>query len=130
MGGEGMFTVKDYRDALSEGYLLASRCRRCGAVQLPPRPICPKCGSGDLEAFKAPKRGRVAAYTVIHVPPSRFKGEEPYAVAVVELLEGVRVSGRMLDVSEADLRVGLEVEADFIKLGEEILLCFRPLKHP
>ncbi len=125
-----MFTVKDYKDALAQGYLLASKCKRCGSVQLPPRPLCPKCGSEELEELSVPKHGRIAAYTVIHVPPSRFKGEEPYAIAIVELLEDVRISGRILDVSEADLRIGLEVEADFIKSGEEILLCFKPLKRP
>lgn len=125
-----MFSVKDFRDALEGGYLLASRCRGCGDVRLPPRPLCPRCGSGDLEEFKAPKLGRVVAYTVIHVPPPRFKGEEPYTVAVVELLEEVRVSGRLLDISEGDLQIGLEVEADFIKFWGETLLCFKPLRRP
>lgn len=128
-----MFTVKDYREALEEGYLLASKCERCGAIHLPPRPVCPKCCSRKLERFRASKRGRVAAYAVIHIPPSRMRGEEPYAVAIVELMEGMKLSGRLLGISTCEeIDTGIEVKVDFIKVGDKTLPCFRPLRvtHP
>jgi len=52
-------------------------------------------------------RGRVAAFTVQHVPSDEFLNEAPYAYVVVELDEGGRVTGWMPTVkTESDLAIG------------------------
>jgi len=123
---ESEFTVEAFRDFLVEGRIMGSRCRGCGAISLPPRPICPQCGGQDLEWVELEGKGAVRAYTVIHVPLTRMRDRCPYACGVVELDEGLRISGLILGVSEdEEMAVGSRVEAEFVKDGERTALCFR-----
>lgn len=121
-------TVRAFNDFLAEGRIMGSRCRGCGAISLPPRPICHRCGGRDLEWTELEGRGTVQAYTVIHIPLTRMRGRHPYACGIVKLDEGPSISGLILRVSEGErITVGSRVEAEFIKEGERTALCFRPV---
>ncbi len=122
------FTIKAYSDFLNESKIMGSRCRSCGIVYLPPRPICPECGARNQEWTELGSKGTVQAYTVLAVPLTRFKDRCPYAVGVVKLDDGPSVSGMILGVSEgSEISVGARVKAEFVKDGESTALCFRPV---
>lgn len=53
--------VKTYYDALEEGRTLARRCRRCGAINYPPMPICQECSSTDTEWVEFAGEGTLVA---------------------------------------------------------------------
>lgn len=127
-GGREMteFTVQAYKDFLQEGKLMGSRCKSCGTIYLPPRPVCPECHSRKLDWLEMSGDGTLEAYTVIAVPLSILAEEAPYAVGVVRLDEGPNVSGIILDVKEgAALTVGARVKAEFKKGEDGMALCFR-----
>jgi len=67
--------------------LKASKCH-CGAVSVPPRAHCPRCGR-DMVPGSVSGRGKVISYSVLHVPPEGFKA--PVMVALVTLESGARV---------------------------------------
>jgi hypothetical protein len=120
-------TIKAYHDFLNQGRIMGSRCRGCGALHLPPRPVCPECGSLDLEWAELRGEGSVQAYTVITVPLTRLKDRCPYAVGVVKLDDGPSISGSIIDVINGDeIAVGSRVKAELVKEGEGTALCFRP----
>jgi len=120
-------TIKAYGDFLDEGRIMGSRCRGCGAVHLPPRPVCPECGARDPEWAELGGEGAVQAFTVVTVPLTRLKDRCPYAVGVVKLDDGPSVSGMILGVAEgSEIAVGARVRAEFVKEGERTALCFRP----
>jgi uncharacterized OB-fold protein len=122
-----VMTIKAYGDFLDEGRIMGSRCRGCGAVHLPPRPVCPECRARDPEWVELGSEGTVQAYTVVTVPLTRLKDRCPYAVGVVKLDDGPSVSGMVLGVSEgSEISVGARVRAEFVKEGERTALCFRP----
>jgi uncharacterized OB-fold protein len=87
------------------------RCPACGALDPGPRLLCANCGSPGLLAHKVSGAGTVASWTVIHRPPARFRGDGPYAVAVVDLSAGVRVTGRLSRIPEDGLLPGAAVVA-------------------
>jgi uncharacterized OB-fold protein len=121
-------TTKAFSDFLGEGKIMGSRCGGCGAIHLPPRPVCPECGRGDAEWIELGGEGVVQAYTVITVPLTRLKDRCPYAVGVVKLDEGPSISGSILGVADGgDIAVGSRVTAEFVKEGERTALCFRPV---
>jgi len=43
------FTVKSFYDYLSGTKLMGTRCKECKAYVAPPRPLCPECGSNNVE---------------------------------------------------------------------------------
>jgi uncharacterized OB-fold protein len=99
--------------------LLGSRCARCATVFFPRlEGFCrnPSCSGEEFETFELSRRGTVWSYTdAQYQPPApyipRAEGHEPFAIAAVELAEGLVVLGQVADgYGVADLRVGAEVE--------------------
>lgn len=117
------------------GELLIFRCHQCGHFFHPPGPACWRCRSLDVAPEAVSGRATVAAYTVNRQP--WIPGfEPPYVVAMVELADepDVRLITNIVDVSLADLRVGLEVEVffeDWTALsGDEETRVWLPLFRP
>ena len=91
------------------------RCSACGALDPGPRELCPACLRPALEPAEVPGAGRLVSWTVVGRAPTRFRAEAPYAVCVVDLHAGLRVTGRLADHA-ADPRPGDAVRA--VGLGE------------
>ncbi len=119
-------TSASFHEFLAEGRLMGTKCRSCGRLHLPPRPICPACSADETDWVELAGRGRLVAYTVIHVAPSAmivagYGRENPYCVGVVELEEGPRASAQILgaDVSHPEgIAVGTPARAVFVARGE------------
>jgi len=79
----------------------ALRCAACGSLDPGPRELCPACLSPALALVELPGEGRLVAWTMIRRAPTRFRAEAPYAVCVVDLDAGVRVTGRLAGATDA-----------------------------
>lgn len=112
---------------LAEHKLMAARCKQCSGVYVPPRAICPKCHSEELEWIETSGKGRLAAFTVIYSGPTfmveqGFDRKNPYVSGVVELEEGARISARItgLDPTKpTDIQIGTTLSVDFVEFGED-----------
>jgi uncharacterized OB-fold protein len=133
------FSDLSYQQFLDEEKLMGSRCKKCGALFTPPRPICTECYGQEMEWAEMSGRGRLAAFTCIAVGPP-FMMEEgygrrnPYCCGVVELAEGVRVVARIEEVDANQpqtIRIGTPLKVEFLHRGEgenlRTFLAFRPL---
>ena len=111
---DGEFSVENFYRFVGERKLMGARCKRCGKVIVPPRPICPECYSRDLEWVELSGKGTVETFTIIHVPTLLFEGKEPYAVAIVKLDEGPKIPGVVQGVASPDqLKIGDRVHVEF-----------------
>jgi uncharacterized OB-fold protein len=99
--------------------LLGSRCTTCATTYFPPTGgFCrnPACSGADFDSVELSRRGTVWSYTDAQYQPpppyvSRTDPYEPFALAAVELAEGITVLGQVADgYGVGDLRVGAEVE--------------------
>ncbi len=136
---ENEFSSSAYNRSLSKKKLMGSKCKKCGAIHLPLRPICSKCSGNEMDLMEMKGRGKLVAYTVISVGPPMmieegFDRDHPYCSGVVELEEGVRISGRIVgvDVTNPDqIKIGTPVTAEYQERvhGEEkkTFLAFRAL---
>jgi uncharacterized OB-fold protein len=99
--------------------LRLQRCRATGRFVFPPRPRY----AGDFEWVKVSGRGRVLTFVVTRPPflPA-FAHRVPFAIAVVELEEGPRIVGQVLDCAVEDVRVDMPVEVCFEDLTERVTL--------
>jgi uncharacterized OB-fold protein len=108
-----------YWEGIRERRLLIQRCAGCGALRLPWLPGCDGCGSADWDTVPAGGDGVVFSYVVIHHPP--FPAfDPPYAVALVELAEGVRVLGNVVGVPYDKVRIGMPVRLEFLDADDEL----------
>ncbi len=134
---ENEFYSAAYNRFITEGRLMGSECSKCGAMHIPPRPICPKCHAREAKLVEMKGKGKLVAYTVIMVGAplmveEGFDREHPYCSGVVELEEGTRVTARILgvDVMNPDrIKIGTPVVAEYqerVHGGEkETFLAFR-----
>ena len=76
---------------------------------------------------KLSNTGTVMTYTVIRVAPSQFTDEAPYAVGVVELDGGARLTAQIVDVPLEQIKIGQKVKVEFRRIREEGkagILCY------
>jgi len=123
---ERPFSDISYEQFLNEEKLMGSRCKKCGAIFVPPRSICIKCYSSEMEWIKMEGRGKLAAFTCIAVGPpfmiqEGYDRKHPYCSGVVELEEGVRVVARIEEVNgnkPETIKIGTPLTAGFLHRGE------------
>ncbi len=95
-------------EACARHELVLQTCASCETKRHPPRPMCPRCRSFEHSWEQASGRGVLWSWVVAHPPVlPAFADDVPYTVAVVELEEGVRMIGRLLDAG--DVRPGMPV---------------------
>lgn len=107
------FTIEQFYKFVSERRLMAAKCKKCGTMLLPPRPMCTKCFSSNLEWVELKNKGKLLTYTVIHVSPKQFESLIPYAVGIVKLEDGPKLPGMIQDVEPEKISVGMDLKVDF-----------------
>ena len=118
---------------------MGSRCKKCNSLFLPPRPLCIKCYSQEMEWVEMKGRGKLVAFTCVAVGP-HFMVEEgydrkhPYCSGVVELKEGVKIDARIegMDTSKPEsIKIGTPLTVEFLHRDEgenrTTFLAFKPL---
>jgi uncharacterized OB-fold protein len=113
-------------EGIRRGELLIQKCRACGALRHPPRPMCGECRSTEWETVTSTGRGAVYSYTVLHHP--KFPGfEYPIPCALVELDDGIRIVSNVVGCPPEDIRIGMRVVLSIEKVDAELALpLFRP----
>jgi len=109
------FGIESFYKFVGEGKLMGAKCNKCGMVMLPPRPLCTKCYSKDLQWIELKGSGKLLTYTVIHVAPKQFEALAPYPVGVVKLEEGPQLVGMIRGVEPDRLKVGMSLIVNFEK---------------
>ncbi len=125
MDDDELLTVDDtgrfFWSGLRRGVVLLATCRRCGLVQHPPSPMCPRCGSLEWDARKASGRGTVLSWIISRHPTQA--DDEARIVVLVELEEGARVVGNFTGAGQ--VANDQPVEAVFAPGDEEPALRFQ-----
>jgi uncharacterized OB-fold protein/acyl dehydratase len=109
-------------EGVRRGELRIQVCSACGRLRHPPRPMCPACRSLDSGFVVASGRGRLYSYVVHHYPP--IPGlDPPYVVGLVELAEGTRIVGNLVEVRPEEVEIGMPLEVTFrADPGDDLVL--------
>ncbi len=119
-------TATAFNNFLREKKLMASQCKKCGALFLPPRAVCPTCHDSELEWIEMSGEAKLAAYTCIAIAPTLMVEEgygrtNPYCAGIVELAEGPKISARILGVdakTPESIKVGTPMQVEVLESGE------------
>jgi uncharacterized OB-fold protein len=114
-----MSAPKYWREIPQRYRFEAAKCRKCGKILFPPRLICPSCGSREFDQTRINQKGTVETFTVIRIAPSGFTDEAPYAVAIINLGDDVRILCQVADCDPENLKIGMPVRLEFRKVQQE-----------
>jgi uncharacterized OB-fold protein len=113
-------------DELRARRLCFPRCTACRLTFVPPRTRCSQCLSRDLRWVEAPRRGTLYAFTWQEMG-LRFSKPDVLGIVELALPEGPARILTRIDAPFTSLRVGMELELDFIDAGDQMVLHqFRP----
>lgn len=118
--------------ALKQNQLKIQQCNNCDAWVFYPRNHCTQCFAHDLEWKAVSGDAILYSYTLTRIPTMpEFSDEMPQALAVVELMQGVRVNTTLIDVPEEDIKIGMALKPVFDKVSieGETLLRFTSLDN-
>jgi len=103
--------VSDFARYLKDGYLMGSKCKKCGSTSFPPRADCDNCMSGDFEFFEISGKAQLNTFSKIVAAPTGFEDVAPYFVGVVDLEEGGRALAWFGEsIKEEDIQIGMELQ--------------------
>ncbi|MFH2036342.1 MAG: Zn-ribbon domain-containing OB-fold protein [Candidatus Zixiibacteriota bacterium] len=111
-----MFPARIHREKPHRYRLEAGKCKKCGKIVFPFRLICPECGAREFDTIKLPDTGTILTYTVIRVAPTQFSDQQPYALGIAELDNGVRLLAQIADCNVEDLKVGMKIRIEFRRI--------------
>jgi uncharacterized protein len=118
--------TQPFWDGCQAERFLIPRCGACGTSRWPPGPMCPVCQSQETEWIESTGRGSVYSYVIaVHPVHPVLVEQVPYAVALIDLQEGVRVVGNVLGVAVDEVDIGLPVELFFEQVAGVNLPNFR-----
>lgn len=124
---------------LNDEKLMGSKCKKCGEKYFPPRSICIKCYSREMEWVDMKGKGKLLAFTCIAVAPAfmareGYNRKHPYCSGVVELVEGVRIAARIEGINSTQpetIKIGTPLSVEFLHRGEgegrKTYLAFKPI---
>jgi uncharacterized OB-fold protein len=106
-------------DAARRHELVAQRCHECGALRHYPQYLCPQCRSDAWSWTPIEGRGVVYSFTVTHRAfGAAWADRVPYAVATVELDNGIRMVSDLPADDTDDVAIGARVEVYFDDAGQ------------
>ncbi len=115
--------TKEFYQNCSRRELCFQRCSGCRKLRHVPTPRCASCGSWEWEWSPSSGRGKLVTWTVVRRPMHpEFAEAVPYAPAVIELEDGVRMVSWVVDCSPEELAVGMPVEVVFDDVTDEVTL--------
>jgi uncharacterized protein len=103
------------------GQLLLQQCTACESWRYPPAPVCSRCGSLEERWSPVSRRGTIHSFVVYYrtFHPA-YADDIPYAVALVDLDEGVRMAMRVVEYPVEALAIGMEGTIELRRVTEEI----------
>ncbi len=110
---------KPFWEASRDRRLELPWCIDCARPHWFPREVCPFCLGSGIEWRDASGRGVVHALSVQHRAPWPALGDRvPYAVALIDLDEGVRMMSNVVGASVDEVEIGAPVRLRWEALSD------------
>lgn len=115
---EYKLTFKEYNKALKKNKLLGLKCNSCDAITVPPKMVCRKCASPDMDIVELSGNGKIETFTTVYVAAEGREGEVPYIIVLVALDEGPWIMGNLIDIAPS--KATMELIGRRVKMGHKV----------
>ena len=130
--------INRYLAELKQGKIIATRCRKCKRIMLPPRLFCELCFVTVNDWVYVQDSGIINTFSICHVhwDASRVKEDEkPHLPAVIEIdgaSPGMGIMHILGEVEPEKIKIGMKVKAVWKPEGERTgsitdIKYFKPL---
>ncbi len=116
--------IKKFFEALSEGKVLATRCKATGKIMFPPQVDCPDAPGSEVEWVEMPVEGELITWTVINVKPYSFSHYDDYVVGVARMANNVNVLAWVRCRDPSKLKPGMKVRLVVVRREPEGYLVY------
>jgi uncharacterized OB-fold protein len=114
---------KSFWEGTRQGKLMVQECTSTNKKIWPPRFLSPFAPGSDVRWVEVGTKGVVYTFNIVHRAfYPYFKENVPYALVVVDVGEGVRFLGNTVGMDPREVKVGMEMEAVFEKVDDEVTL--------
>ena len=99
-----------------EDKLLFQQCKNCAEIMFPTKDFCTKCMGRNLALKISKGKGKIQSFIVIHeYAPFDLMGDGklPYASVLVNMDEGFRINGYIVECDFDKLQSNMTVEVNF-----------------
>jgi len=117
---EYKLTFKEYNEALKKNKLLGLKCNQCGTINVPPKMVCGKCTSSDMETVELSGTGNIQTFTTIYVAPEGREPEAPYTIVMVELDEGPWIMGNLVEMEPS--KITMDIIGKRVIMGHKVFI--------
>lgn len=117
-----MGVARFWREIPQRYNIIANECGSCKQIFFPPKESCPDCrrkSMGKMKDVKLSGKGEVVTYTIIHVGQEDFEEQVPYAIAIIKLDEGPKLTAQIVDCELDEVKIGMKVESTFRKIKQD-----------
>ena len=107
--------IDKFFKGFAEGKLLATKCRKCNKVYVPPRADCPFCMTDLTDSWmELPKKCELHTFSVLHFAGPTFFKDLPFILGLVKW-PGVDtyLMGRIKGVKPEDVTIGMGLVVRF-----------------
>src|SRR5512143_2057020 len=112
-------TARNWRESPQRYRGEAAKSPKTGKVFFPPRLVEPGNGNRQFTPVKLNYDGTLLTYTIIRVAPRGFERNSPYALGVVELEGGGRITTQIADMPLDKIQIGMKVRVEFRKINDD-----------
>jgi len=106
---------------LKNGKIIATTCKRCGRIMVPPRVFCEQCFKPTDGWTYVKDTGAVNTYSVSFIAGDASRVKEPTIVAVIDLDGASKGMGILHTISEIDWKE--------VKFGMKVKAVWKPLEE-
>jgi uncharacterized OB-fold protein/acyl dehydratase len=108
-------------EAIDKGKLLIQRCKQCGTLRHPPRPMCGSCNSTEWDSIESALEGEVFSFTELNYP--KFPGYPyPLVCGLIQLSEGTRLVANIVGCEPDSVYIGMKVKGKVERVDEKTVL--------
>jgi uncharacterized OB-fold protein len=110
---------KIWRERRQRYLALGILCKKCQVKSFPITDYCPECSSEDTEEYKLVQTGKIVHFTRVSQTADEMMFNVPYIIGLIELDDGIRVTGQITDTKFEDLKEGMKVRMIFRVLAKD-----------
>jgi len=100
---------KIWREKRNRYIGIGIECSDCSSKNFPYTKRCPKCGSKNVQEYKLSEQGKIIQFSQVNQTAQEMMLNVPYTLAIIELNDGITVTGQVVDIDYPQVRVNMKV---------------------